>query len=38
MKHVPEDVRKSFGDENKAIDEMEKGADKHYLRITEDGN
>lgn len=38
MEHVPEDVHKSFGDENKAIDEMEKGADRHYLRIVESGN
>ena len=38
LKHVPEDVQKSFGDTNKSIDEMEKGADKHYQRIVEDGN
>lgn len=38
MEHVPEDISKSFGDEKKAIDEMEKGADKHYLRIIEGGN
>lgn len=35
IEHVPEDVRKSFGDAMKAVDDMEKGADRHYLRITD---